>query len=131
MMALKVLAAVVAVLLGGNGLYMLLQPESWYQAVPSVPHTGPLNVHFVMDIGIAYLASAAGIAAGIWRPGWRVPAAIPALIFIGTHAALHLIEWGSGHPAALHETWVDRIGLYGPAIFLIVWMTARNGRQPC
>ena len=125
---MNLVAVAVALLLAANGLYMLVAPESWYHAVPSVPHTGPLNPHFVRDIGIAYFASAAGIVAGIWRPAWRLPAAIPALIFIGVHAALHLIEWGSGHPAAAHEGWVDRIGLYGPAVFLIVWMMTRNGR---
>jgi hypothetical protein len=127
-MTLNLVAAVVALLLAGNGLYMLVQPESWYHAVTSVPHTGPFNPHFVMDIGIAYLASAGGIAAGVWRAAWRLPAAIPALVFIGAHAVLHLVEWGSGHPAAAHEGWFDRLGLYAPAVFLIVWMAARNGR---
>lgn len=36
MVAINVLAAAVALLLAGNGLYMLATPESWYQAVQSV-----------------------------------------------------------------------------------------------
>ena len=34
-----------------NGVLMLLAPEAWYHAVPTVPGTGPFNPHFVRDIG--------------------------------------------------------------------------------
>jgi hypothetical protein len=122
MKRLHVVAAVVAVLFTGQGLFMLVQPEIWYQSLPSVPHTGPLNVHFVRDIGAAYLASGFAILLGMWRSSWRTPAAIPAFIFIGLHAVLHLIEWGHDHPASSHEGWMDRIGLYAPALFLLYWM---------
>ncbi len=101
----------VVVMLAGNGLYMLFMPEAWYQSLPSVPHTGPLNVHFVRDIGVAYLASAGGLGLGIWKSAWRVPAAIPALVFLGMHAVLHLLEWGHGHDSAAHEGWFDRVGI--------------------
>ena len=38
-----------------NGLWMLLAPASWYHGLPAeVPDTGPLNPHFVRDIGAAF-----------------------------------------------------------------------------
>src|SRR5271166_6652789 len=47
--------AVVLVVLGvlalSNGLEMLLAPVWWYQSVPGVPETGPLNAHLVADGG--------------------------------------------------------------------------------
>lgn len=42
-----------------NGLAMLLMPETWYHAVPSVPHTCPFDPHFVRDIGCACLVCGA------------------------------------------------------------------------
>lgn len=125
MKSLNLAAALVGALLAGSGVYMLVQPEAWYQSLPSVPHIGPLNVHFVRDIGAAYLASGVGILIGIWRPLWRAPAAIPAFVFIGLHAALHLIEWGHDHPASSHEGWFDKFGLYVPALFLLYWIWMR------
>ena len=51
----------ILVLLGlihlANGLWMLTAPEAWYAAVPGVAMTGPLNHHFIQDIGLAFLAS--------------------------------------------------------------------------
>ena len=54
--------------LAANGLLMLLDPAGWYALAPGVPETGPLNLHFVRDIGCAYIL--AGLAlAGLWRAG--------------------------------------------------------------
>src|SRR5581483_2403752 len=37
-----------------NGVWMLLAPASWYYRLPAgVPDTGPLNPHFVRDVGAA------------------------------------------------------------------------------
>jgi len=41
------------------GLTMLAVPDAWYAFVPGVPETGPLNPHFVRDIGAAYLVAGA------------------------------------------------------------------------
>ena len=82
--------------LGANGAAMLLQPTAWYHAVPGVVYTGPLNLHFVRDIGAAYLGSAVGLA---WR-ALRGPAAAPAAqcgaLFLVLHAAIHVAETLAG-----------------------------------
>jgi len=45
----------------GNGLWMLFFAENWYQNIPAAIHdTGPLNTHFVHDIGLVFCI--AGIA---------------------------------------------------------------------
>lgn len=37
-----------ALLSAGNGLWMLVAPQSWYYHLPAgVPDTGPFNHHFV------------------------------------------------------------------------------------
>lgn len=44
---------------GLGGLYVLLAPDHFYNTVPGVSLTGPLNHHFATDIAFAMLASAA------------------------------------------------------------------------
>ena len=62
------IAAILALLMAANGLFMLGLPQAWYDAVPGVPLTGLFNPHFVRDIGMAYLTVAGGLAWFAWRP---------------------------------------------------------------
>jgi hypothetical protein len=92
----QLLRAMLATGLAANGAAMLAQPAAWYHAVPGVIYTGPLNPHFVRDIGAAYLAAAAGLA---WR-ALRGPSAAPAAqcgaLFLFLHAAIHVGETLAG-----------------------------------
>ena len=47
----RLIAAVLAIPTGLNGLAMLVAGPLWYQTVPGAPETGPFNPHFVQDIG--------------------------------------------------------------------------------
>lgn len=82
--------------LAANALTMLFLPRDWYNAMPGVPYTGALNMHFVRDIGCAYLVSGIGLA---WR-AWRGPAAglvaLPGALFLLLHAGVHLGETLAG-----------------------------------
>jgi hypothetical protein len=78
--------------LAGNGLWMLFAPQPWYHLVPGVATTGPLNLHFVRDIGCAYLVAAAGLA---WRaadPARGTGAALLGASFLLLHAGVHVAE---------------------------------------
>lgn len=86
-----------SILLVTNGLIMLVAPESWYALTPGASETGPLNDHFVRDIGVAYLIAGAGL---LWRAvdsvrGW--PAAVAGAGFLLGHAVVHLFESLFGH----------------------------------
>lgn len=76
-----------------NGVFMLAAPAQWYATVPGVVLTGPFNPHFVLDIGMAFLASGAGLLLGA-RPGRSAAmlacagAAWPVL-----HALIHVEGW--------------------------------------
>ncbi|CAG1008818.1 MAG: hypothetical protein F9K19_13765 [Rhizobiaceae bacterium] len=91
---------------GANGVFMLVAPEAWYAFVPDVTETGPANLHFIRDIGLAFMASAAGLVAATRA---EAPAAIllaPA-IFLGGHAGIHLVELfehGATAATALRDT---------------------------
>lgn len=82
--------------LGGNGLAMLFAPELWYRQVPGVDATGPLNAHFVRDIGAAYLVCGLAFAAVLRHGATARPAAWGACLFLLLHAAIHVVETLSG-----------------------------------
>ncbi len=91
-----------------NGLVMIIDPMTWYLLTPGAAETGPFNVHFVRDIGIAFVAAGAGLWLAIGDSAWK-PASTPivAMIFIGGHGILHFVEMFAHHlelTAALRDT---------------------------
>ena len=82
--------------LAANGTAMLFSPAAWYHAVPGVAYTGPLNLHFVRDIGCAYLVAAAGLAWRALRPTTGAPAAWLGAGFLLLHAGVHVGETLAG-----------------------------------
>ncbi len=103
-----------------NGLWMLLAPASWYHGLPAeVPDTGPLNPHFVRDIGAAFLTL--GVALWAAAPAARRhPGVLRATaLFYGLHALVHVADLLAGRLAADHWL-VDLPGVFVPAIGLAV-----------
>jgi hypothetical protein len=102
---MRILAVLLAVYHGANGLFMLALPGLWYATVPGVTETGPFNVHFVQDIGLAFLGASFALAL-FARPGTHHPVLWPAALFLGGHAALHVGEMlvhGMAAGAALRD----------------------------
>ena len=63
------LLKIVYVLMGlgslGNGVFMFFAPETWFErGYPGVTDTGPMNIHFIRDIGVVY----AIVGSGLPRP---------------------------------------------------------------
>jgi len=111
----RVLAAVIAVVLGLNAVVQIAAPFWWYGAVPGVPATGAYNPHFVRDIGAAYLAAVAGLFWFAWRPreGW--PALCLGAGFLAMHGAIHLFD-ASCSASPLRDLIRDLPGVYLPAL---------------
>lgn len=88
----RILAGLLAVVLGANAVVQLAAPFWWFGAVPGAAATGPFNAHFVRDVGAAYLVTAGGLAAFAWRPrdGW--PALTAGAAFLTLHAAIHVFD---------------------------------------
>lgn len=81
-----------------NAAYIWGATQHWYDTVPGVMQTGPLNVHFARDVGLVFLSS--GIAL-IWA-GRKVDrsAAVCGAAWLVFHAAFHLWIWmHRGFPA--------------------------------
>lgn len=113
---MKILTFILAAAMAANGVYMFIDPLGWYDAVPGVPATGPLNYHFVRDIGIAYVTAGAALAWSVTGGGWRASAL--AVLFLGGHALLHLGETILGHH---HDVILNEIAaVHVPAILALV-----------
>ena len=128
-MARRIVAWIVGLGLIANGLTMLAVPEAWYALVPGVPQTGPLNPHFVRDIGAAYLVAGGTL---VWFAIDRAarPAALAGAAFLAIHAAIHVWDAAAGREHA-HQLLADL-----PAVFLppalaiwIAWPPASLARK--
>jgi len=121
-------ATLLALLFVGNGVYMLVNPEAWYWAVPGVPDTGAFNPHFVRDIGFIYVFTGLAVAAGVVWPSQRLGLWCTAAAWHTAHALFHVWEVVVGicTPDALAR---DFAGVTLPAIIacVLVWWAKRNG----
>ena len=109
------IAVILALGMAANGLFMLAQPQAWYDAVPGVPLTGLFNPHFVRDIGMAYLTVAGGLGWFAVRPGQGWPALVMATAFLALHAAIHVVDSACG-PGPLQTVLRDFPGVYLPPL---------------
>jgi len=110
-----------------NGFAMLLWPSAWAAQVVHLAVPDYLNLHFVVDIAMAFLASGAGLMLGA-RGGARWAAAgatWPAL-----HALVHVRDWiVMGPPMATGDAWRDGVGviLVGALGVTLAWLRTRQG----
>jgi predicted anti-sigma-YlaC factor YlaD len=103
-----------------NGLWMLLAPEAWYHDLPAgVPDTGPLNLHFVRDIGAAFTTIGIAFLAAAVRPSHRRGVLLAATVFYVLHALVHVTDLASGRLHAEHWL-IDLPGVFLPAVLLVV-----------
>jgi hypothetical protein len=112
-----------------NGVWMLADPAHWYLNLPArVPDFGPLNEHFVRDIGCAFSLIGLLLLAAIARPAWRLPACVVAAAFYGLHALVHVIDTTRGLVGPEH--WgIDLPGVYVPAA-LFALLAVFAARRP-
>jgi len=112
-----------------NGIWMLISPEAWYTGLPAgVPDTGPLNLHFVRDIGAAFITAGLGLCVAAELPRYRRAAVTGAAMFLGLHAAIHVADLIAGRLPAEHWL-VDAPGVFAPALALIALSMPRFWRD--
>ena len=78
---------------------------------PSVSGTGPFNLHFVADIGAAFLIGGLALIARAWRPQYW-PAAVAGAGFFAAHGIIHIVGLLSGHS---HHAAFESIAVIIPA----------------
>lgn len=118
-----------------NGVWMFIAPENWFEVFPAaVPDTGPLNAHFVRDLGGWYGAGGILLLFALTRPvRFGGVALIVTLIASATHAATHLGDLITGSLPANH--WIiDLPFVFAPLIawslLLWVWWSLQSARYP-
>ena len=112
----RTVLAVLGVLLAGNGVWMLMSTEGWFQSV--APDVAPFNLHFVRDVGAAYLTAGVALVWAGLRPLHRGPLVGVAALFLVLHALGHVRETLSGDLGPQH--WLEDLpGVYAPAAFLL------------
>jgi len=121
---MQILALLLAVFHGINGVAMLVAPDFWFASVPGASDTGAFNPHFIRDIGLAFIGSAGALL--LWRRNPLPAVLLPAAIFLGGHAGLHLVEMVT-HGTNLQNAIRDLLLIAAPG-FLPVWLALR-GRQ--
>ena len=86
-----------------NGIWMLVASNSWFTTLPaSLEDTGPLNIHFAHDVGLAYLTFGLGM---IWCSRHIMQSRVVFLgvtIFTVGHALSHVGEMLYGQLPATH-----------------------------
>src|SRR5450432_1447984 len=90
-MIIRLLLALIGLANIANGLFMLFAPDQWFASVPGVPV--PFNPHFVMDIGMAYIASGAGLAFGSRMRRTSAVIACAGAAWPVLHALIHIDGW--------------------------------------
>lgn len=112
-----------------NGLWMLADADSWYAAVPGVIQSGPMNHHFVADIGFAFAASGAGMIAGAQSGMKWAVVALAGATYPALHAFVHVWEWiADGIPHDPRQMMSDAVGVMLVSFlgFALAWMSARK-----
>jgi hypothetical protein len=111
-----------------NGVMMLFAPAPWFATVPGVSMTGPFNHHFVQDVGLAFIASGAGLGLSARvRPHAGLLAAAGATWPI-LHALLHVWGWFTGTMADAHIIATEALGVVAPAALggVLAWLRIRG-----
>jgi hypothetical protein len=127
-MLARVVAGALGLGLAVNALVMLADPALWYQRLPGVSASGPLNVHFVRDIGCANLVvGIAFLGRALARPV-RWSAVTMAAVLLCVHAILHVWELLGAPRDAGHRFARDLAPVYLPAA-LAAWLALDAARR--
>lgn len=129
-MAVRLLLLVVGLFHAVNALWMLAFPSAWAAAVVHLSGATPLNLHFIADIGMAFLVSAAALIWSARRGAAFAPWAVAGAAWPGLHAALHIREWiANGPPPTTSDMLSEGIGviLVGALGIALAWLRQREG----
>ncbi|HEY2774668.1 MAG TPA: hypothetical protein VGK20_11540 [Candidatus Binatia bacterium] len=111
-----------------NGLWMLASPLHWYLNLPAnVPASGPLNEHFVRDIGCIFTLLGLALVVSVWRRELRLPAMVAASAYSVAHALVHIADSLRGLFEPGH--WRFDLGPVYIATIVLVACTARLARD--
>lgn len=115
-----------------NGLFMLILPMDWYATVPGVPLAGPFNGHFILDIGMAFLASGTGLMLGARAGRGAALLACAGATWPALHALIHVEGWamhGLPHEAHIAASEIGGVFLIALLGVVLAWMRVRGEKS--
>ena len=113
-----------------NGLWMLADPAGWHAGIPAgVPDFGPLNEHFVRDVGVIFTMLGIALAWAAYVPSARVTATALVTLFYVLHALVHVYDTARGLVGSEHWL-IDLPAVYLPALFLVILTALLVRQQP-
>lgn len=109
-----------------TGVSIFANPHGFYDRTPGLAIMGPYNVHFIRDVGLAFVSAGICTAFGAWRR-------IRSLVFAGIgwpvlHALFHIQVWSHrGFPFDAIAAF-DFIAVMAPAFLavMLAWRLADN-----
>lgn len=101
-----------------NGIWMLVSPWHWYENLPGrVPDFGPMNEHFVRDIGcVSMLVATLSLRAAL-DASWRDKTLFVLQLWFAPHAFVHLFDTLRGLVAPEH-LFMDLPLVYAPPVMI-------------
>jgi len=129
-MVVRLLLLVLGLFHLGNALWMLAFPGQWAANVVHLPAPVHIELHFIADIGMAFLASGLALLWSARRGAAYAPCAIAGAAWPALHGFVHLREWlMDGVPAATGDILNEGIGvmLAGAAGAVLAWLRIRTG----
>lgn len=124
--------------LGGSmalatGVWMLAAPATWFEVFPgSIGDTGPMNTHFVRDLGGWNVALGVLLLFALTNPvRFGGVALIVSAVGLGSHAVTHVTDIIAGRLPAEHWV-VDTPLVFGPfivvGVLLWIWWSLQTER---
>jgi hypothetical protein len=128
-MTTKLILAFLGLIHVVTGIWMLADPMGWYLAVPGVIGTGPMNHHFIIDIGLAFIASGAGMIVSLSAARSAAAFALAGATWPALHGVFHVWGWiADGIPRDPRVLISTGIGVVVVSFtgFVLAWMRARQ-----
>ncbi len=111
-----------------NGAWMLADPVGWFHTIPGVIDSGPLNEHFVRDLGATFSLVGVGFLWAAFRPAERVAVLTVVSVFYVGHALVHVWDTLRGLLPPSHWTG-DIVPIYAPALLLLAVLAVLVRRE--
>ena len=123
----RVLLLIIAVLWLTTGLVIFSAPRTFYDLTPGLSLMGPYSVHFICDVGLAFVASGAVTVAGASLHGRELALAGVSWPFL--HALLHVQIWGHRGFPFDRIAGFDVVAVILPALFAaaLAWQLRTPG----
>ena len=98
-----------------TGIVAYFMTEFFYERFTA--HTGPLNEHFLGDVGAAYMTAGLALLLAAYIDRWRVPFSVSAVLFLGLHSLIHITEMVTGQLDGT-QTASDLVTVILPTVFV-------------